>query len=166
MDPIITQRNAAVKRNYYDMSVRPFGAARYPLDMETWRDRAKTQMQKANLTQDDVAELLGLTQGAIAHWLKGRREPRVSEFIAFAAAINCSPDWLLSGDPDLLGLTEEAINVAKEFQELPPDDKKLVVRVLGMGLAPSTKGPKGDHQLPDHDEVAARRTKNKRAKLR
>lgn len=34
-------------------------------------------MEKNSVSQERLAEKLGVTQGAIAHWLKGRREPKL-----------------------------------------------------------------------------------------
>lgn len=36
-------------------------------------------MKELDLTQDDVAEQMGVTQGAVAHWLGGRREPSLNK---------------------------------------------------------------------------------------
>ncbi|WP_149807292.1 helix-turn-helix domain-containing protein, partial [Salmonella enterica] len=40
-----------------------------------WNELAKARMKQIGLTQDKLAEALGKTQGAIGHWLNGRREP-------------------------------------------------------------------------------------------
>ena len=36
---------------------------------------AKARMKELKITQESLAERLGVTQGAVAHWLSGRREP-------------------------------------------------------------------------------------------
>jgi transcriptional regulator with XRE-family HTH domain len=40
-----------------------------------WTDLIKAALAAQELTQDDLAETLGVTQGAIGHWLNARREP-------------------------------------------------------------------------------------------
>lgn len=45
----------------------------------TWNDLAKSRMKAVGVTQERLAEHLGKTQGAIGHWLNGRREPSLSE---------------------------------------------------------------------------------------
>lgn len=40
-----------------------------------WRDKAKLAMRVQDITQEKMAEHLGVSQGGIGHWLNGRREP-------------------------------------------------------------------------------------------
>lgn len=46
---------------------------------KTWNQYVREKMQEQNLRQDDIAETMGKTQGAIGHWLTGRRMPNVNE---------------------------------------------------------------------------------------
>lgn len=48
----------------------------------TWNELVKTRMKTAGVTQERLAEHLGKTQGAIGHWLNGRREPAISDIAA------------------------------------------------------------------------------------
>jgi phage repressor protein C with HTH and peptisase S24 domain len=43
--------------------------------MNTWYELAKARMKARKITQEILAEHLGVTQGAVAHWMGGRREP-------------------------------------------------------------------------------------------
>lgn len=43
--------------------------------MNKWNLVAKARMKELKVTQESLAEKLGVTQGAVAHWLSGRREP-------------------------------------------------------------------------------------------
>lgn len=43
--------------------------------MNNWYEPVRARMKAMGLTQDALAEMLGVTQGAVAHWLSGRREP-------------------------------------------------------------------------------------------
>lgn len=43
--------------------------------MKKWYELAKAKMKERGVTQDRLAVELGVTQGAVAHWLSGRREP-------------------------------------------------------------------------------------------
>ncbi|MGG6196173.1 LexA family protein [Pantoea allii] len=42
---------------------------------QTWQDLAKSRMKEVGMTQERLAEELGVTQGGLGHWLNGRREP-------------------------------------------------------------------------------------------
>ncbi|EMG7879170.1 helix-turn-helix domain-containing protein [Enterobacter hormaechei] len=44
-----------------------------------WYDLAKTLMKSQGINQEQLAEHLGITKGAVSHWLNARREPSLSE---------------------------------------------------------------------------------------
>jgi SOS-response transcriptional repressor LexA len=44
-----------------------------------WYDLAKTLMKNQGITQEQLAEHLGITKGAVSHWLNARREPNLGE---------------------------------------------------------------------------------------
>lgn len=43
--------------------------------MKKWNELVKARMAELGVTQDSLAERLGVTQGGLGHWLNGRREP-------------------------------------------------------------------------------------------
>lgn len=43
--------------------------------MNKWNELAKARMKERKITQENLAEHLSVTQGAVAHWMSGRREP-------------------------------------------------------------------------------------------
>ena len=43
--------------------------------METWIEIVKLKMRERRLTQEQLAERIGCSQGAVNHWLSGRRRP-------------------------------------------------------------------------------------------
>ncbi|HBL7110031.1 helix-turn-helix domain-containing protein [Serratia marcescens] len=46
-----------------------------------WYEAAKAKMKESRIGQEQLAEHLGVTKGAVSHWLNGRREPGI-EIIA------------------------------------------------------------------------------------
>lgn len=46
---------------------------------KTWNQYVREKMQAQNLRQDDIAETMGKTQGAIGHWLTGKRMPNFND---------------------------------------------------------------------------------------
>lgn len=48
----------------------------------TWYDLAKERMRALGVTQEDIAVHLGITKGAVSHWLNGRRQPTLQEISA------------------------------------------------------------------------------------
>ncbi|WP_240890075.1 LexA family transcriptional regulator [Pseudomonas sp. TMW22090] len=57
------------------MSLDAENTRRNILGMTKWYELAKARMKERKITQEKLAEHLGITQGAIAHWFSGRREP-------------------------------------------------------------------------------------------
>ncbi|MBX8534563.1 helix-turn-helix domain-containing protein [Pseudomonas cichorii] len=43
--------------------------------MKKWNELAKARMKDLGITQEKLAEHMGVSQGGVAHWLSGRREP-------------------------------------------------------------------------------------------
>lgn len=44
-----------------------------------WFDVAKIRMRDTGITQETLAEHLGMTKGAVSHWLNARREPSIND---------------------------------------------------------------------------------------
>lgn len=63
-------------RNHYGMS-----------KTQKWNVLAKAKMKEARISQYELADRLNVTQGAIGHWLNGRREPTLDMIIAIFKAI-------------------------------------------------------------------------------
>ncbi|MFM5248129.1 MULTISPECIES: LexA family protein [Aeromonas] len=57
------------------------------MEKETWHSLAKSRMKKLGITQEQLAEKLGVTQGAIGHWLNKRREPSMDIILGIMAAL-------------------------------------------------------------------------------
>ncbi len=44
-----------------------------------WNDLVKARLKELDITQEQLSERLGITQGAIGHWLNKRREPSLEQ---------------------------------------------------------------------------------------
>jgi len=62
-----------------------------------WNELAKARMKQVGITQDKLAEALGKTQGAIGHWLNGRREPSIEDIAAVMKQLGLK-ELILSSD--------------------------------------------------------------------
>lgn len=93
-----------------------------------WRERAKSQYIKLKrsegLTQYKLAEQLGVTQGAVAHWLSGRRVPETLEqYEALAIALKMHPAEMLYGlDPEL----------SKTFDRFDADKRSKIINAISV----------------------------------
>lgn len=65
--------------------------------MNTWAERVRTRMKELDLTQEDLANKLGVTRGAVTHYLAGRRVPPLRQFQKLAAILKVDPAWLQFG---------------------------------------------------------------------
>lgn len=65
--------------------------ARIVAAMNDWTLLAKAKMKELKLTQERLAEILGVTQGAVAHWLGGRREPDLQTIAAILNVLGLPP---------------------------------------------------------------------------
>ncbi|NER62546.1 helix-turn-helix domain-containing protein [Pseudomonas sp. MAFF212428] len=43
--------------------------------MKKWNELARARMRELGLTQEKLAERLGVTQGGVGHWIRGRNNP-------------------------------------------------------------------------------------------
>ncbi|ASG43808.1 LexA family protein [Citrobacter freundii] len=64
---------------------------------QRWQDLAKSRMKEVGMTQEQLAEALGITQGGLGHWLNGRREPNL-EVIAKIFNILKMPGFVVNAD--------------------------------------------------------------------
>jgi len=47
--------------------------------MDKWIELVKTNMKDRKVTQEKLAERLGMSQGGIGHWLSKRRQPKIED---------------------------------------------------------------------------------------
>ncbi len=65
--------------------------------MNSWAERIKLKMKELGLKQEELAQQLGITRGAVTHYLSGRRVPPLKQFHNLAAVLKTDPAWLQFG---------------------------------------------------------------------
>lgn len=65
--------------------------------MATWNTRLQERMKELHITQEELADQLGITRGAITHYLADRRQPSMKQMKRLAVALKCDPAWLQFG---------------------------------------------------------------------
>lgn len=108
--------------------------------MDTWYDRASARMRELKITQDHLAATLGITRGGVGHYLRGRREPSLSDFILIAKRLQMSLDALLLGNgsepsqPERLddATMTQAVELLNLLSDLRPDDARFKRLTWGM----------------------------------
>jgi transcriptional regulator with XRE-family HTH domain len=121
------------------------------------QSRLKQLRQTLKLTQQDVADRIGVAQQQYADWERGRFSPSVDVVAKIANVLECSVDYVL-------GLSE-APNQVFAGANLTEDERKVVLRyrnekrakllinaILELGDPPSAS----DELLDDSDEESGR----------
>lgn len=104
-----------------------------------WQDRLLIHMEANNLSQTALAARIGVTQGGLGHWLSGRREINLSDFMRLCKAAGANPQVILFGE--LSGS-----NVVKEIRALldaqPAQNGNYAHFEAKIGSLPKVKNPK------------------------
>ncbi|HBO6312194.1 XRE family transcriptional regulator [Pseudomonas aeruginosa] len=59
--------------------------------MNDWIKAVRSAMAQQGITQDQLAERIGKTQGAVGHWLNGRREPGLADINQMLTVLGLPP---------------------------------------------------------------------------
>lgn len=88
--------------------------------------RLKATRKQKHLSQDKLAELLGVTKQAVSHWERGTRKPDQETLLAIADILNVSTDYLL-GHADMTTqiITPEELELLELFRGTK-QNKRLV----------------------------------------
>lgn len=87
--------------------------------MATFTERLKKLRQKNNLTQKELANILGVSQGSYANWENGKREPNLNRLRDIAIYFNTSIDYLTGKiDKEYSEITVE------EFKQMSTEEFK------------------------------------------
>lgn len=64
---------------------------------ETVADRLIRARENLGLTQETVAQLIGVTVDTYQHWETGEKEPRANRLVNLAGVLRVSAYWILDG---------------------------------------------------------------------
>lgn len=67
-----------------------------------WYEQARNRMKNKRITQADLAEALGVSQGLISHFFTGRREPTLEQVGAIAKVLGVDPEDLFDDPQEFL----------------------------------------------------------------
>jgi len=56
----------------------------------------KTRLEK-KISQQTIADALGVTRSSVSQWEKGKNDPSSDKYRLLAEVLGVSPDWLISG---------------------------------------------------------------------
>jgi transcriptional regulator with XRE-family HTH domain len=81
----------------------------------SFAENLKKLRKRANLSQFELAQQLGVNQYNISFWEIGRSEPNIEQIIKIAEILNVPTDYLLGRDVILTSSTEEFQIVENHF---------------------------------------------------
>ena len=106
----------------------------------TWQHRAKSAM-KGKITQEKLAEKLGITQGGLGHWLNGRNQASLDDVNRIADGIGISRAWLTHGLGYERGPGKELIDILLSGRLEEADLQALALTAKTFAEARSQKLP-------------------------
>lgn len=92
-----------------------------------FKTRIKARRLELNLTQDQVGEMCNTSKSAVSQWEHGATVPATDTLLLLRAALDCSIDWMLTGDDCMEDLRTRRL--ADLFQRLDKRGKDAVFRV-------------------------------------
>ena len=84
--------------------------------------------ESAGLTQEDVAEQLGIGNQAVSRMERGAVAPTLTRLFEFAEVFRCRVDELLLTASDRE--TDQAAVIAQQITGLAPADREMVARIV------------------------------------
>ena len=80
-------------------------------------ENLKKLRKRVNLSQNELANLLGINQYNISFWEIGRSEPNIEQIIKLSEILNVPTDYLLGKDIILTTSQEEFQTVVNHFKQ-------------------------------------------------
>ena len=106
------------------------------MDKSSFAERLKELRKKAGLTQEQLAEIIGIHEATIRRWELSQRQPRMDEIKKLAQALNVTDDELLNGKQET-GTWQLRIEVANDFKQEVIDVSKSVPRIASIQTTPN-----------------------------
>lgn len=105
--------------------------------MSTLGNRILKLLNEKNITQKELARMVGTTEVSIGRYVNDKREPSATMLSAIANALNVSTDYLL-GLPDIHRLRKDQKTIADELEEDFPEGISVLYRA-NQKLTPEQK---------------------------
>lgn len=90
----------------------------------------KNLRRSEGLTQQDIANMLGITRGAYANIENGKREPDIATMILLADHYGVTIDYLLGHEKEPTVKDDGLTEMERLFLSLPPARREEVLRFM------------------------------------
>ena len=95
----------------------------------SWINKVRSGLKQKGYRQLDLAVRLGVSEGAVSNYLKGKREPSLEVFKEIAKMIEVPVSELLGDDAKFIG-NKDQIEAAQIIMELPEDKREMALKML------------------------------------
>lgn len=122
--------------------------------MDSIGSRIKEKRKELHLTQTKVKELTGISSGNMSDYENGRVLPSALAIISLSKILNCSTDWLLTGQsykPSSNFYSTEEQALIETFRKLTDNDKEEILLLSRIKLERIENKRK---ELLSHSETA------------
>lgn len=102
-----------------------------------WYIKARTIRKAKNITYQQIADELGVTEGAVGHWMTGKRSPDLKTIKGIAVMLDTSLSELLEDDPYYLQSQNER-DIVDLYRQLPESQHETIARII-KSLIPESK---------------------------
>ena len=99
-------------------------------DKATFGDRLVAARKKSNLSQQDLAQRLGVKNSTIKSWENDNSEPRANRLSMLAGLLNVSITWLISAEGSGVEGPEKTYETPDDLQESLTELMALKVNLL------------------------------------
>jgi len=97
-------------------------------------DLIKQARISAELTQEDVAEKIGVSRQTISNWENGKSYPDISGIISLSDIYNLTLDSLVKGDRDVIEFLKESTDIVKSKKQVVASLISLILYIFGSSL--------------------------------
>lgn len=102
-------------------------------------DRIKKRRKELKLTQVQIKELCGISNGNLSDFENGNKTPSANSLVALSKALHVSTDWILTGkdhkeDISDVILSECENNLLTLFRDLDLDDQEEILDIVEMKI--------------------------------
>ncbi|MBC1470063.1 helix-turn-helix transcriptional regulator [Listeria welshimeri] len=104
--------------------------------MSKFSERLKQLRTEKKMTQQALADLVGVNRVTYTNWENGKREPELDKVVELATELNSTVDYLLgNSDINYLDITENELkNLSKEEAQILSDEmKKNLFAIFDIG---------------------------------
>ena len=97
--------------------------------MADFREKLRNIRIEKGLNQEQLADMVGLTQGAISQFEKGQRMPTPANLAVLAEKLEVTPEFLMGEEA---GVEIDRVKLMRSIHELSPEQVKQYQSVLDL----------------------------------